>query len=235
MFSSKCAMAAKGIMHSAKSQKEKKVLRDKQIKNLSLNDFLGEQKSKKTLEQRIKCLNELRNEYKGRCDPEPLGYRGAVTEEEQVKFKNSCPGDNPRDNPGNYLSEIDRHIGEIEAYIKNNNNKTVVRSSSEPDKVTPMVNIDRRINSAPGDLEGVRTKEEYVNGEKYVETKNEDGKTIRFALGGKKHKTKKHKKKGKKKTMRKKGKKKTNKRKGKKKIKKRGKKKTKKRGKKSRK
>ena len=61
---------------------------------------------------------------------------------------------------------------------------------------------------------------------------------IRLAqtIGGKKRKTRKHKKKGKKKTMRKKGKKKTNKRKGKKKMKKRGKKKTmKKRGKKSRK
>lgn len=55
-------------------------------------------------------------------------------------------------------------------------------------------------------------------------------------IGGKKRKTRKHKKKGKKKTMRKKGKKKTKKRKGKKKMKKRGKKKTmKKRGKKSRK
>ena len=58
----------------------------------------------------------------------------------------------------------------------------------------------------------------------------------RVILGGKKHKTRKHKKKGKKKTMKKKGKKKTMKKKGKKKIKKRGKKKTmKKRGKKSRK
>jgi hypothetical protein len=57
----------------------------------------------------------------------------------------------------------------------------------------------------------------------------------RAILGGKKHKTRKHKKKGKKKTIRKKGKKKTNKKKGKKKMKKRGKKKTKKRGKKSRK
>ena len=60
--------------------------------------------------------------------------------------------------------------------------------------------------------------------------------TLAQVIGGRKHKTKKHKKKGKKKTMRKKGKKKTKKRKGKKKMKKRGKKKTmKKRGKKSRK
>jgi len=58
----------------------------------------------------------------------------------------------------------------------------------------------------------------------------------RAYIGGKKHKTRKHKKKGKKKTMKKKGKKKTMKKKGKKKMKKRGKKKTiKKRGKKSRK
>lgn len=231
MFSSKCAMAAKGIMHSAKSQKEKKVLRDKQIENLSLNDFLGEQKSKKTLDQRIKCLNELRKVYEGRCEPTPKGYKGTVIEEDQVKFNNSCPGGNP----GNYLDEIDKHIREIEEYIKNNKNKTVVRSSSEPDKVTPNVNIDRRINSAPERMEGVTTKEEYVNNEKYVTTRDEDGNT-RFALGGRKHKTRKHKKKGKKKTMRKKGKKKTKKRKGKKKMKKRGKKKTmKKRGKKSRK
>ena len=83
--------------------------------------------------------------------------------------------------------------------------------------------------------EGVsRTEEEYINGENYVKTTDKDGK-IHFAFGGKKHKTRKHKKKGKKKTIRKKGKKKTNKRKGKKKMKKRGKKKTKKRGKKSRK
>ena len=226
MFSSKCSMEAKGIMHSAKSQEEKKVLRDKQIENLSLNDFLGEQKSKKTLDQRIKCLNELRKEYEGRCDI----YKNSQDQEEQEKFNNSCPGGNP----GNYLDEIDKHIREIEEYIKNNKNKTVIRSSSEPDKVTPMVNVDRRINSAPGDLEGVRTKEEYINNEKYVTTTDKDG-IKRFALGGKKRKTRKHKKKGKKKTMRKKGKKKTNKRKGKKKMKKRGKKKTKKRGKKSRK
>ena len=63
-----------------------------------------------------------------------------------------------------------------------------------------------------------------------------DDRKKRVMLGGKKHKTRKHKKKGKKKTMKKKGKKKTMKKKGKKKIKKRGKKKTmKKRGKKSRK
>lgn len=62
------------------------------------------------------------------------------------------------------------------------------------------------------------------------------GANLAQVIGGKKRKTRKHKKKGKKKTMRKKGKKKTNKRKGKKKMKKRGKKKTmKKRGKKSRK
>lgn len=74
--------------------------------------------------------------------------------------------------------------------------------------------------------------EEREEGETYITNDFER----RGYIGGRKRKTRKHKKKGKKKTMRKKGKKKTKKRKGKKKMKKRGKKKTmKKRGKKSRK
>lgn len=87
---------------------------------------------------------------------------------------------------------------------------------------------------APGDRKPFILEDELCPPDFYERCKKREGGVV--FEGGRKHKTRKHKKKGKKKTMRKKGKKKTKKRKGKKKMKKRGKKKTmKKRGKKSRK
>jgi hypothetical protein len=214
--------------------------------------FLGYEEDK-----RIKCLKELKKHYEESCSNLLTGDMPTIIPDEirnniNPYCKNSDKkrrkeilkerGMNNMDDPkkqdenkttwqayaiidDDNVSALDIINEYLEKHSDNKNN--IERTKSEPINNTEKEVFDvNRSSSAPAELGVVK------------EIKDEQGNVVKrtVSIGGKKHKTKKHKKKGKKKTMRKKGKKKTKKRKGKKKMKKRGKKKTmKKRGKKSRK